>query len=103
MDKNIEITVCDENLYSVLHDNVLDFLEWLEEQVHSIPMEYRGNARIDIDAFEEYGVLETSIKITYSRPKTKSELRNDRIKEKEMKEIEINVLRRRLSELESKR
>ena len=96
-----DIEVCNENSYNVLHDNVLDFLEWLTEQINSIPIDYQHNARIDIDSVEEYGVLESSVKITYTKPKTNKELKEDAVKDRELRDRRIDYLKQELSDLES--
>jgi hypothetical protein len=100
-DKSKVVVVCDDNSYSIFHDKVLDFLKWLKEQIYLIPIEYQSNAKIDIEPIEEYGVLECSVKIYYTRPKTKKELKEDSIKKIEEKEKRINYLRRELDDIES--
>lgn len=66
-------SIIDNNNYE--NDKVVDFIEFLQETLESIPPEYRSNAEIDIDSVGGWeGEHHSELTITYSRPETDAEM-----------------------------
>lgn len=48
-------------------------LAWFQAKLDDVPQEFRGTARIGIDATESYGSAYATIEISYTRPETDDE------------------------------
>lgn len=74
-------------------ENAVEFNDWLKDIIESVPVENRGDVKIDIDAFESYGSIFSTVEIYYYRDETEAEL----------KEISENNERERKREVQRKR
>lgn len=92
MKKIIDVTVFKSTtLYSDNEnwppENLLEFQQWLDDKIKSIPVEYRSAATIEIE-YEEYY---SEITIAYKREETDHE---EHIREKEEREDQEKIERR---------
>lgn len=102
------LTVGDRKTRSVTHwtgsgDDFypfLDFIETMKDVYESIPQEYRGAARIDIDS--DYDSSTVNLVVHYERPETDGEMKHRIEREKKFKEDEEKSERETLKRLLAK-
>ena len=79
-------------------ENGAEFIAWFQEKLESIPQEFRGSAKIELDSVSGYeGSSYASIEIYYYRPETeeeakvresKSQYRAELLRQRELRQLE---------------
>jgi hypothetical protein len=81
-------------------DKLSDAVTWLSNILESIPEEYRGAAKIDVDGFDSYDVSTARISVTYARPPTAEEIAARKARAQADAERDLAWARNRVAEEE---
>ena len=61
--------------------SIMGFKDWTDSVIERIPEEYRGDAYIDIESYDEYGSTTEKIEVYYNREETEQEIKDRRAAE----------------------
>ena len=67
-----ESTICDKEMWDI-PSNPKDFLKYWESLFEEVPEQYRGSAKIELEAKERYGGASIECTIYYEREETDEE------------------------------
>jgi hypothetical protein len=82
--EKVKVTVVDRHVYG---SKVIDVISWLQGILEKIPEPFRREARIDIDAEDEWGSVRGVVEIYYLRPETDQEM-FDRLKKLRQEDVD---------------
>lgn len=90
--ETVVVHSCDGYSSSFIPDNLLAAIEYLQKHADSIPAQYRGQAKLNIESY--YDSPRVEMEIIYRRPPTPEEIQKRETEEKKRREAQLVYTRK---------